>query len=74
MNLFHVLKSEIKTCFPLKKFHRRFFNNIKTKRFVAPLIVLGKLEVSSGLHISPNKILKRTNKEWKPLEKDAQGG
>ena len=52
----------------LKKFHGCFLNNIKTARLAAPLIVLGKWEVSSGLQIYPYKILRRTNKACKALE------
>ena len=47
---------------------------IKTARFVAPLIVLGKWEVFAGLQIYPKNILRRTNKACKAREKDGRQG
>ena len=54
-------------------FHGCFLTHLKTARFVVPLIVLGKWEVSAGLQIYPKKILHHTNKACKALEKGAQG-
>ena len=72
LNLFHVLNM-LKNTPPLKKFHDCFLTHIKTARFVAFLIVPGKWGVSAGLQIYPKKILRRTNKVCKALEKSAQG-
>ena len=46
--------------------------HIRTLRFLASLIVLGKWEVCTGLQIYPKKILRRTNKTHKALEKDTR--
>ena len=48
-----------------------FLTHIKTARFIASLIVLGKLEVYAGLQIYPKNILRRTNKAYKALENGA---
>ena len=57
----------------LKKFHSCFLTHIKTARFVASLIVLGKWEAFVGLQIYPKKILRHTNQTHKALEKGPQG-
>ena len=57
----------------VENFHGCFLTHIKTVRFVAALIILGKWEVSGGLKIHPKKISRRTNKAYKAVEKDAQG-
>ena len=62
----------LKKISPLKRFHG-CLTHIKTARFVAPLIVLGKCKVSAALQIYPKKILRRTNKACKALEKVAKG-
>ena len=56
-----------------KTFHGCLLTHIKTARFVPSLRILGKWEVSAGLKIYTKKILKRTNKACKALEKGMQG-
>ena len=45
---------------------------IKTARFVVPLIVLGKFKVFARLQMHPKKILRPTNKTHQAREEDAQ--
>lgn len=60
LNLFQGLNM-LKKLFQLK-FRGCFSTHIKTRRFVVPLIVLGKWRVFDGQEIYPKNILRR-NKE-----------
>ena len=60
LNLFQGLNM-LKKLFQLK-FRGCFSTHIKTRRFVVPLIVLGKWRVFDGQEIHPKNILRR-NKE-----------
>ena len=55
------------------QFRSSFLTHLKTALFAVPLIVLRKWEVSAGLQIYSEKILRRTNKACNALENDAQG-
>ena len=46
-----------------------FLTQIKTARFVVPLIVLGKLNFFEGLQSHPKNTLRRTNKIEKHIDK-----